>query len=384
MAGATRRTTLLAMGMVGGNLPDADLLWSMQSVTGDPLDYLVEHRGYTHTLAGCAVLALLLFLTTLALLRWRSHPVRSHDMRLFGAMSVLAVLLHLGMDALNEYGVHPFWPWNNRWYYGDSVFIVEPLFWLAIAPLFFALRTRAARVVVGVVLGVGCIAVLAFHQFGAVWWSLPVLVLLLLFAGRKLSPRAASMATVVLLSSVLGMFCAAHAAAYRRVEGLAARQFPGATTLDIVLSPAPAHPLCWNVMLLQRTGQDYVARMGQVSLAPAMDAGEACARSLGGEGTAPLAPMHMPPEAGVHWRNEYSMDARTLAGLAASNCDTKRLASFLRAPFAVVTDSGWILGDLRYDREPDAGFAEVLIDPRAPLRCAKPIPWDPPRQDLGL
>jgi hypothetical protein len=78
------------------------------------------------------------------------------------------------------------------------------------------------------------------------------------------------------------------------------------------------------------------------------------------------------------------MDARTLAGLAASNCDTKRLASFLRAPFAVVTDSGWILGDLRYDREPDAGFAEVLIDPRAPLRCAKPIPWDPPRQDLGL
>ena len=32
-------------------------------------------------------------------------------------------LLHLGMDFLNSYGVHPFWPIQNRWVYGDSVFI---------------------------------------------------------------------------------------------------------------------------------------------------------------------------------------------------------------------------------------------------------------------
>jgi inner membrane protein len=356
----------------------------MQFVTGDRLDYLVEHRGYTHTLAGCAALALMLFLATLAMLRWRHHPIRGHDIRLFGAMSVLAVLLHLGMDALNEYGVHPFWPWNNSWYYGDSVFIVEPLFWLAIAPLHFALRTRAARVLVGVVLGVGCIAVLAFHRFGAVWWSLPLLVLLLLFAGRRLSPRAASIATVVLLSSVLGMFCVAHAAVSRRVESLAARQFPGATTLDIVLSPAPAYPLCWNVMLLQTTGKGYVARKGQVSLASTADSEKDCAPSVGGKGTAPLHTMHMTAVAGLRWNSVFSMDAKVLAGLAARNCDTQRLASFLRAPFAIETEDGWILGDLRYDREPGAGFTEVLIDPRAPLRCAKPIPWDPPRQDLGL
>lgn len=384
MPDPTRRTTLLAMGMVGGNLPDADLLWSLQFITGDRLAYLVDHRGYTHTLAGCAVLALLLFLGTLMTLRRCRLPLRAPDVRLFGAMSALAVLLHLGMDALNEYGVHPFWPWNNRWYYGDSVFIVEPLFWLAIAPLFCTLRTRVARVILGLVLGAGCAAVLAFHRFGAVWWLLPLLVLLLLFAGSRLSPRAASTAAVVLLCGVVGMFCAAHSAVSSRIEVLAARQFPGATTLDIVLSPAPAHPLCWDVMLLQRVGQDYVARTGQLSLASTADTGKACAPGLGGKGTAPLVPMHIDAADGMQWSSEFSMDAKALAGLAASNCDTRRLASFLRAPFAIETDSGWVLGDLRYDREPGAGFTELLIDPRAPAHCAKPIPWDSPRQDLGL
>src|SRR5438067_5678669 len=35
------------------------------------------------------------------------------------------------MDSLNVYGVHPFWPFDANWYYGDLVFIVEPVFWIA-------------------------------------------------------------------------------------------------------------------------------------------------------------------------------------------------------------------------------------------------------------
>jgi inner membrane protein len=381
---ATRRTTLLAMGIVGGNLPDADLLWSMQFATGDRLTYLVEHRGYTHTLVGCALLALMLFLGALAVLRWRGHRVRAPEMGLLGSMAVLAVMLHLGMDALNEYGVHPFWPWNNRWYYGDSLFIVEPLCWMALAPLYFSLRTRGARLFLGVVLAAGCVAVLAFHRFAAVWWSLPLLVALLLFAGSRLSPRAASVAAVVLLCGVIGMFCLAHTVVSRRIELLAVRQFPGATTLDLVLSPAPAHPFCWDVMLLQRSGPDYVARIGQLSLAGSAQSGVACSPSLGGKGTAPLTPMPAAAERGLRWEGEFSMDASSLAALAASNCDTRRLASFLRAPFATDTDKGWVIGDLRYDREPGAGFTEVLIDRRRPAECAKPSPWAAPRQDLGF
>jgi membrane-bound metal-dependent hydrolase YbcI (DUF457 family) len=171
LADPARRTTLLALGVIGGNLPDADLLWSMQVFTGDSVDYLVDHRGHTHTLVACVALAGLMLLATLAILRWRGQRFRAPDAGLLGAMALLAVMLHLGMDALNEYGVHPFWPWDNRWYYGDSVFIVEPLFWLATAPLYFSLRTRVARILLALVITVGCIAVLAFHRFGVVWWD---------------------------------------------------------------------------------------------------------------------------------------------------------------------------------------------------------------------
>jgi inner membrane protein len=53
-----RRSLFVTMAAIGGNLPDLDLLYSI----GRPskLSYLLEHRGYTHTLAGCLVLAVLL------------------------------------------------------------------------------------------------------------------------------------------------------------------------------------------------------------------------------------------------------------------------------------------------------------------------------------
>jgi len=377
-----RRTALLAIGMVGGNLPDADLLWSMQFATGDRLAYVVEHRGYTHTLVGCVALALLLFAGTLAVLRWRRQRACPADATLLALMSLFAVLLHLGMDALNEYGVHPFWPWNNRWYYGDTLFIVEPLCWLALAPLFFTLQTRRARMLVGLALGAGCIALLAFHGFALAWWSVPVVTLMLLRVGRSLDPRAASLAAIGLLCVVVGAFSVAHAAATRRVGALAAAQFPGAAVLDMVLSPAPAHPFCWDVILLQRDQQDYVARLGQLSLMA--ESGNACSRSLNGTGTAPLRSMNRPAVQGMRWSGEYTMEIQSLVQLANSSCNTRRLASFLRAPFAARSDKGWIIGDLRYDRETGPGFTELLVDPGASTQCEKASPWVPPRRDLGM
>jgi inner membrane protein len=374
-----RRNVLLALGMVGGNLPDADLLWSMPALTSDPLAYVVQHRGYTHTLLGCAVLALLLFAATLAVMRWRGHRLRVADVGLLGAMALLAVMLHLGMDALNQYGVHPFWPWNNRWYYGDAVFIIEPLYWLVVAPLFFSLRTRAARWFTGSALVVGSIAVLAFNRLSPVAWVMPVLSLLLIGVGRRLSPRVASQLAIGVLIAISAAFWATHALVLHRVQAVAAQQFPGDSTLDIVLSPSPGDPLCWDVMLLQRSGADYVARMGQQSLAA-----QSCAGGLTMEGAAPLQPMQVPVMEGVRWRAQFKIDAAALARLAATSCDTRRLASFLRAPFAVESSAGWILGDLRFDRGPGGGFASMRVDPAAPAKCERSIPWVAPRRDLGL
>jgi inner membrane protein len=226
---------------------------------------------------------------------------------------------------------------------------------------------------------VGSIAVLAFNRFSAVAWVLPVLALLLIGVGRRLSPRAASRLAIGVLIAVSATFWATHALVLHRVQAVAARQFPGDRTLDIVLSPAPANPLCWDVMLLQRSGTDYVARMGQHSWAA-----QSCAGGLTMEGAAPLQPMQVPVMASVRWRAQFTIDAAALARLANTSCDTRRLASFLRAPFAALNSAGWILGDLRFDRGPGGGFASMRVDPAAPARCERSSPWVAPRRDLGL
>jgi membrane-bound metal-dependent hydrolase YbcI (DUF457 family) len=151
-----RRNALIAISIIGSNLPDVDLAWSMQFVTGDRMGYLLQHRGHTHTLLGCLALAALLLMGTWLWHRYRHRQWSAGDLRSLGAMALLAVLLHLGLDALNSYGVHPFWPWDNRWKYGDRLFIVEPLFWLATAPLLLVVVQRwPARLVLGLVLLAG-------------------------------------------------------------------------------------------------------------------------------------------------------------------------------------------------------------------------------------
>src|SRR3954451_19772831 len=57
----TRRAFLVTIGVIGGNLPDCDLIWSYSGFTRDKLAYLLQHRGYTHTIVGCVALALLLY-----------------------------------------------------------------------------------------------------------------------------------------------------------------------------------------------------------------------------------------------------------------------------------------------------------------------------------
>src|SRR5260370_25849090 len=39
----------------------------------------------------------------------------------------LAGLSHILLDFTNNYGVRPFWPFSERWYSWDIVFIVEPV-----------------------------------------------------------------------------------------------------------------------------------------------------------------------------------------------------------------------------------------------------------------
>src|ERR1700761_5801629 len=152
-----RRSILLVLFIAGGNLPDLDLILTSHLFSVDPLRYVIQHRGYTHTIVGCCVLALCLYACVEFWARRRGVAFSVRDRALFGSMALSGTLLHLGMDFLNSYGVHPFWPWYNGWVYGDSVFIIEPLYWVATAPLIATVQSRVTRalLILTVLVGLG-------------------------------------------------------------------------------------------------------------------------------------------------------------------------------------------------------------------------------------
>ena len=378
-----RRRLFIAMAMIGGNLPDLDLLYSFGGRTGGNLRYLLEHRGYTHTVVGCLVLSALLYGGAVAWIRARRHRASRVDLAALAWVALLATALHLAMDALNNYGVHPLWPFNDRWMYGDAVFIVEPLYWVAAAPLLFSLRSKLGR---GSLILALCAAVLASLFSGAVIVgasaALIVSLVVLLWIGYRTSERTASLVSAVTFLLVTGAFVAGSQCAARRVDALARSDFPTEHVIDHVLTAMPANPLCWNVLLLQTDGDRYDARQAVLSLVPGFLSSARCANAEPKSmATAERMPITGP--SGTRWR-EFSMRRSTLANLVDAHCDVAALMRFARAPFAVERPAGWIVGDLRFDRGPRPGFAEVQVARDGPMEsaCRSTPPWEPPRADL--
>ncbi len=83
-------------------------------------------------------------------LRWKRVTLTRRGPLELAGVALFGTLLHLAMDALNSYGVHPFWPAENRWFYGDSVFYRRAVVWGPPPCRFsFVVRTTLARVIIG-------------------------------------------------------------------------------------------------------------------------------------------------------------------------------------------------------------------------------------------
>ncbi len=140
------RRAAVVLGIAAAEFPDVDLVYSGPMVAMGKLGYLLHHRGHTHTVVWALVGAVLLWAATRW---WWQRGLEGHERldpssaivsrvgaRALLVLAIVGTLSHLLLDFTNSYGVHPFWPFDNRWYYGDAIFIVEP--WLmvtAIPPL---------------------------------------------------------------------------------------------------------------------------------------------------------------------------------------------------------------------------------------------------------
>jgi inner membrane protein len=379
-----RRGLFVALAAIGGNLPDLDLLYSYRGFSNDKLAYLLQHRGYTHTVVGCVVLALLLYVGAEWWVRWRRHTLTRQDRLALAGMALFATLLHLAMDALNSYGVHPFWPLQNRWFYGDSVFIVEPLYWAATAPLFFVVRSTAARAVIGLALLAALVLSAFTHLVPPAWCvGFALLTGALLAVGARTPARTAALTSAAVTVSVTAIFIVAGQFAVRRIDSIANSDFPTDRSIDHVLTPMPMNPLCWDVLLLETHGDRYAIRHGVLSAAPEVMSATKCPTTLlGQQTTAPMTKVAAPDSAGIHWLGEFAMSKAQLVTLVATYCDAAALMQFARAPFATRFERRWVIGDLRFDREPQLGLAEIELRSPSTGRCPETVPWIPPRADL--
>ncbi len=407
-----RRGVLLGVAVIGSNAPDLDLLYTYRGTSTSSLRYVLWHRGYTHTVVGCLALALLLYGGARAWLAWKDQRPSPRDCGLLLGTAVLATALHLGMDYLNSYGVHPFWPAENRWTYGDAVFIVEPLYWVAAAPLFFLLRSLTARVLFGAALTAAVVLGAVTHLVTATLCvMLATAILLALALGARITARSAARISAAAAFGVTLAFVLAGQIAARRAEALARSAFPGDRMLDHVLTPLPVNPICWDLLLLETHQDRYVARRATLALAPGLLGAAQCPTLAGPQHTAPLTPVVAPDTAAVHWLGEFAMPQADFIPLLAHNCDAAAFMRFARAPFlgavGAVGDktvpgglftaaSTEVLGDLRFDRGPMGGGLEVRLESPdgtpadssgiepdgARPRCARAAPWTAPRADL--
>lgn len=372
-----RRMLFLSVTVIGSNLPDSDLLYSWWS--GNKLDYLLEHRGHTHTVIGALIGTASMLVVCKAWERWRGVDLSARDRGWLVGLAILAPLLHIAMDACNTYGVHPWWPFDNRWRYGDALFIVEPLFWAAASPLVFLLRSFVARalVVLSLVAAV-CLAVVTQLATAASIALLCVVAVAMLACGRYARPVVALAAGIGVWLVTTAVFTAESRFVAARVDGYTAAHWAHWTTLDRVLTPMPMNPFCWELILIQSEGGDYALRRAIVSTAPASMLRFDCpSRAMAGEITAPLRPVDAPDTPFLHWHGQIVASRERLRGLAASSCAVEALLRFARAPWF----EGRFIGDLRYDREPGLGFAELDLTRPPPCPGYMP-PWVPPRTDL--
>ena len=372
---STRRRLLLTCAALASNFPDLDLV--LTPLAPEPLGYLLHHRGHTHTLLYALPQALVLLAALWLLWPAARTLLRSSGAARLGvaASIVLGLLLHFGMDAMNVYGIHPFAPFDPRWFYGDMVFIVEPVFWVALGTPLAAhvARPWLRRVFLALLLLVpGLFTLFGFLQWGS-FGALAAIWLLSAWLTRRAGERTALVAGVAVVLGFVLVQAGSARLAEERVAAALRRGDAGLRIYDTALSAFPTNPLCWTVISVSGSGgDDYRVRRGVLSLAPGLDPVTACPFMIHGEylgGTAD----------GLAWAWEEEGSKARLRALREEDCRIDAWLRFARTPSL----AGGRATDVRYAPRGERNFSTLDYGAKTDGDCAWPLPkWGYPRADL--
>jgi inner membrane protein len=258
--------------LIGANLPDIDIV--AQFVDADTALY--ARRGWTHGVLAMAVLPLLLtaglLLWQRGLDRWRGTaalraalpPTRPGGLLLAACLGVWS---HPLLDWLNTYGVRWLMPFDGRWFYGDTLFIVDPWLWLLLAAGVVVARSRRWPAL----LAFGALAVLA--SWLVLGRELPLAVKIAWCIGLAgivalrgwLPPeRALAVARLGLAGVLLHVLVAGGLA--RQAEARGAARFPAAEAVQA--NPQPGQPAAHRVIVAEAGRYHLVEPDGRIRTLP--------------------------------------------------------------------------------------------------------------------
>ena len=213
-AGLNRKTALATLTLtLAAEAPDLDVIGRFRG----PAFGFAHHRGFTHSFVGVPLDALVV--VGFVYLLWRLRGRKTRDPKMpprWGILFLYACLgglSHILLDFTNNYGVRPYWPFSEKWYSWDIVFIVEPVMLVLLVlgltvPLLFSLIDKEIGV-------------------------------------RRRGPRGRVAATLALVGIVLmwGLRDYEHR---RAVNALEARTYNGVDPLRVSAYPKWIDPFHWD------------------------------------------------------------------------------------------------------------------------------------------
>ncbi len=375
------RSLALTASIAGNNLPDLDFVYTQ--VTEGPLGYLMHHRGHTHTFLLALLQGLLIWGAIEAFLKWKKRAWGAGDRVVVALLAVFGCGAHILADGMNNYGIHPFWPWDNSWRAGDFIFIIEPWFWaVLIPPLIVCARTWGARVFLGILLlsMAGLVFASGFVplSLGVAWLSAVVIWAFAIFVWRLKEAAILTLGSFGLVF-VLSSFAALSLQVRGEVTELLSQSEAQLHTL--ALHPLPAHPYCWRftsaeVLHSQDSETQYRTRAGVFAYG-----GYSLEKCMSlsvrdREGAIPWSPQPA-LESRLQVFKSFSAPLQELRILERESCRFRAFLRFARHPYWVLEEG--VAGDLRFDFSARSGFARVEFERGEPLdQCPKWIPpWEP-------
>jgi inner membrane protein len=370
-AGLNRSTPLATATLViAANAPDIDIVATAWGSYGS----LALRRGITH---GPIALLLLPFLVTAAVLsydrlrRLRRQPdaAPARPLPVLG-LATLGVLTHPALDWLNTYGIRLLMPFSERWFYGDSLFIIDPWVWLILAAPLVGMYARGRRgTILWAVFGIAA-AVLVMLAPGVpplarvIWLAAAAALLAHVVISRRREntdgPAAGEAAPTIAvaerrgLNSVRGARVAVAAAAVYILLMVVADAAGSARVVteagaagivvdDVMLAPVPANPFGGEVVIV--SGEVY--RLGSFDW---------------------LSRPH------VRWGGAIPFGPRDEVVLATLRLQPVRdYLRWSRFPFVEVRDApdGWVVrfGDARYPGMMRGGLGGITVNVERSLRA---------------